>query len=238
MEEWHYHPADDLDDTFVQRLKRFPREPDLLTYAVRSLAAIILRGALRLCHRFEVIGRENLPKEGSFVLVANHSSHLDALCLASAMPLRMLHHTFPAAAADYFFVSWPRLAAAVLLVNALPFHRQLHVRHSVALCRKLLENPGNVLIIFPEGTRCTTGQIGPFRGGIGLLLAGTSIPVVPCYVEGAHAAWPKGKWLPRPRRVRLHIGTPRTYDHLTGKEAARMVCEDLRSTVGNLSKPS
>ena len=53
----------------------------------------------------------------------------------------------------------------------------------------LLQNPGNVLILFPEGTRTTTGAPGRFKPGIGLLLAGTSIPVVPCFLEGAYAAW-------------------------------------------------
>jgi len=56
-------------------------------------------------------------------MVANHTSHLDALCLTAALPLRKLHRAFPAAAEDYFFVKLPRLAVAVFVVNALSFCR-------------------------------------------------------------------------------------------------------------------
>jgi 1-acyl-sn-glycerol-3-phosphate acyltransferase len=159
MDTWHYEPAQDLEEPLRQRLLRFPREPDMFTYVLRSAIALLLRASLRVYHRLRIDGIENLPAEGSFVLVANHSSHLDALCLLSAVPLRRLHQTFPAAAADYFFVNLPRIALAVLVVNALPFDRQTHARQSIALCRQLLASPGNILIIFPEGTRSENGEV-------------------------------------------------------------------------------
>jgi len=230
METWHYEPVSDLDQPLLERLRRFPREPDITIYGIRSLAALIVRGWLRVYHRFKIVGREHLPAEGSFVLVANHTSHLDTLCLLAALPLRKLHRAFPAAAQDYFFVGMPRLAAAAILVNALPFARQIHHRQSLELCRKLLEKPGNILILFPEGTRSTTGLIGDFRPGIGLLAAGTSVPVVPCHLSGAFRAWPKGRWLPYPRAVRLRIGSPKIYSTLvpsrqTALQIAGELCE-------------
>ncbi len=182
----------------VERLRSFPREPDLLVYSLRMLAATLLRGWLRVYHRLRIFGRENLPGDGSFVLVANHCSHLDALTILSAMPIRKLHRVFPAAAQDFFFVSIPRLTVAAVVVNALPFNRQANIRQSLSLCRQLLENPGNVLLLFPEGTRSTTGELGEFKAGIGLMLAGTSVPVVPCWLDGTFRAWPKGSWFPRP----------------------------------------
>lgn len=232
---WQYEPAADLDKSLAERLRRFPREPDLTVYTLRSIAAMALRTWLRIYHRFEITGAENLPKTESFVLVANHSSHLDTLCLISALPLRKLHRAFPAAAQDYFFVSVPRLFVAAIFVNALPFGRQSHIRQSLDLCRQLLANPGNILILFPEGTRTTTGQINTFKPGIGLLLAGSSIPVVPCYLSGAFEAWPKGKWIPCPRKLKLRIGQPRNYSTLpTGKESAEHICTDLPEAVNQL----
>src|SRR5688572_14568130 len=99
-EPWRYDTAADLDQTLVQRLQRFPREPDMLVYALRTVAALLIRAWLRVYHRLEVRGREHLPRAGSFVLVANHASHLDALTLVTALPLRSIHRVFPAAAAD------------------------------------------------------------------------------------------------------------------------------------------
>src|SRR5436190_4253481 len=155
---WQYEPAADLDQSLAERLRRFPREPDISVYALRSFGAIIMRAWLRTYLRLEITGAENLPKNESFVMVCNHSSHLDTLCLMAALPLKKLHRVFPAAAQDYFFVTVPRLCIAAVVVNALPFGRQAHIRQSLDLCRNLLANPGNILILFPEGTRTTNGQ--------------------------------------------------------------------------------
>jgi len=232
IEPWHYDTAEDLDKTLVERLQGFPREPDLLVYSARLIVATLIRVWLRVYHRLEIIGRENLPREGSFVLVANHCSHLDALTILAAIPIRKLHRVFPAAAQDFFFVSVPRLAVAAVVVNALPFNRQANIRQSLALCRKLLENSGNVLVLFPEGTRSTTGEMAEFKPGVGLILAGTPVPIVPCYLDGTHRAWPKGSFLPRPRRVRLLIGAPRNYAHACrGKVSAAEISRELREAI-------
>ncbi len=126
------------------------------------------------------------------MIVANHASHLDTLAIISALPLGKLHRVFPAAAKDFFFESLPRTALASILVNALPFDRRTHVRQSLSLCKAVLEKPGNILVIYPEATRSTTGEIGEFRPGISLLLAGSDLSVVPCHLDGTFRAWPKG----------------------------------------------
>ena len=235
--DWHYDPAQDLNQTFAERLRQFPREPDMLAYGLRSAAALACRGWLRTYHRLRIENQQALPTTGSFVMVANHASHLDALCLLAALPLKTLHRAFPAAARDYFFSTLPKAAFSAIIINALPFERNCSPRQSLSTCRLLLESPGNVLVIFPEGTRSTTGEVGEFKPGLGLLVAGTSIPVVPCYLDGAGSAWPKGAWLPRPRRVTLRIGEPVTFAHLTpGKSAALQIATDLQSAVCSLSK--
>jgi 1-acyl-sn-glycerol-3-phosphate acyltransferase len=231
-DEWKYRPSAGLDQSLLQRLGGFPREPEPLVYALRSASGLLLRTWLRFYHRLEILGRENLPGEGSFVLVANHSSHLDALCLVSAFSLARLHRVFPAAAADYFFSNMARTAFSAVFINALPFHREVHGEQSLTVCTALLENPGNVLLIFPEGTRSITGEIDRFRSGIGRLLLGTSIPAVPCRLEGASAAWPKGSKIPRPKKVRVIIGRPRSYETMPAtRESVREICRDLEEAV-------
>jgi 1-acyl-sn-glycerol-3-phosphate acyltransferase len=233
--QWHYEPAQDLDQSLIQRLRHFPREPDMLVYGLRSLAALVLRGWLRVYHRLRIEGLENLPADGSFIMVCNHTSHQDALCLLSAIPLRKLHRAFPAAAQDYFFVNVRRMAVAAILANALPFSRDAHPRQSLAICRRLLGNPGNILILFPEGTRSVDGELGEFRPGIGALAAGSGAPVVPCALQGAFAAWPKGALLPRPRRLRLIIGVSRCYtESKTNRTSVHRITEELHEAVRQL----
>ncbi|MEP6955833.1 MAG: lysophospholipid acyltransferase family protein [Chthoniobacterales bacterium] len=237
MKRWRYTPASDLEHSAVERLRSFPREPDMLVYGMRSLVALLLRAALRLYHRFEIIGGERLRSERSFVLVANHASHLDAACLLAAVPFRRLHRAFPAAAADYFFRSLPRTWIASIVVNALPFARNAHVRQSMTICRQLLAQPGNILIIFPEGTRSKDGALQEFKAGIGALLAGSDVDVLPCFLEGAFHAWPKGVRFPRPRKVRLVIGSPRNYAaRPPSKTSISAIASELQTAVRQLGE--
>ena len=222
----------DTSRPFLERLCGFPREPGLLCHTVRSAAALVVRAWLRAYHRFAIRGLENLPRDRSFVMVANHTSHLDALCLLSALPLKRLHQAFPAAAADYFFVSVPGVALSAIVMNALPFHRGAHVRQSLRLCRAMLARPGNILILFPEGTRGSGCGVGTFKPGVGTLLAGTHTPAVPCYIDGAAAAMPKGVSFPRPRRITLTLGRPLVFgDRTTDMKAATGVCAELRQAL-------
>ena len=232
MKKWHYDSARDLDREPIDRLRQFPREPDMLVYGLRSICALIIRGLLRIYNRFEIVGHENLRTNRSLVIVANHCSHLDTLCLLAALPLRKLHRAFPAAASDYFFQSVPRLWAAAVLVNALPFGRHSRTRKSLTVCSDLLANPGTILIIFPEGTRSTTGQINEFKSGIGALVAGQDIPVVPCFIDGSFRAWPKGRIFPRPRKLRLIVGPPRNFRaRSTDKVELTNIANELRDAV-------
>jgi len=235
MTEWEYHPAPDIDETMAEHLRNFPRQPYMLIYAIRLVVALLLRGWMRVYHRMRIYGRENLPERGSFVLVCNHTSHLDTLSMLCSVPLKRIHRTFPAAAADYFFSSLPRSAVSAILINALPFDRKLKGAESLTVCSKLLANDGNVLIIFPEGTRTTTGEMSRFRSGIGRLVVGTDVPVIPCFLDGGLNALPKGKALPRPCKLRLKIGPARTYGDLEkNTESVQKICQDLEHSVAAL----
>jgi 1-acyl-sn-glycerol-3-phosphate acyltransferase len=237
MKKWQYDCAPDLDQSLVERLRHFPRQPDMLVYGLRSIAAVIIRAWLRSYHRLEIIGRDHLPAEGSYVMVANHSSHLDTLCLLAALPLAKLHRAFPAAAADYFFKSVHRTFVATVIVNALPFARQVNIRQSLSLCQTLLENSGNILIVFPEGTRSASGQIEKFKPGVGVLVAKRNVAVLPCHLDGAFRALPKGSVWPRPRKVRLIIGAPRNYASvMNAKDSACAVAAELEETVRSLGQ--
>ena len=230
--DWDYDTAKDSGLSFFERLKECPREPDPLVCAARFAAAIWVRAALRIYNRFEISGREHLPREGSFVLVANHSSHLDAIALLSALPLRSLHRAYPLAARDYFLANDLRFALTAIIANVMLFDRDSKGVDGLKLCKRMLDERGNVLVMFPEGTRSIDGRVGIFRRGVGLLLAGSPYPVVPCYINGTHRAWPKGALIPRPARVRLAIGEARTYERVERTDAGALhICAELRDAV-------
>src|SRR5207245_9631062 len=124
------------------------------------------------------------------------------------------------------------MVLAKVVVNAVPFDRYVAPGPSLSVCARVLEEPGNILIFFPEGTRSGNPEPGEFKPGVALLAAGRDIPVVPCHLAGTHAALPKGAWFPRPKAVRLTIGRPHVYAHLKAtKEAAQQLSRELRDAV-------
>jgi 1-acyl-sn-glycerol-3-phosphate acyltransferase len=208
VDPWQLRPARDLGLSLEQRLASTRREPGLIEATGQRLCGALVSCHLRLWHRLAVEGREHLPSRAPFVLIANHTSHLDALALSSVLPWRVRHTTYLLAASDVFFETPTRSLLSSLLLNALPMRRQRQVRHALADLRTRLVEDAFGLVMFPEGTRSATGAMQAFKPGLGMLVAGTEVPVVPCHVHGAFAAWPRQARWPRPRSVRVRIGAP------------------------------
>jgi 1-acyl-sn-glycerol-3-phosphate acyltransferase len=229
VKEWIFEPSLPLDFTV------FPREKDMSVSALRAAWNFFLRLWLKIYFRLEIVGKERIPTKQSYVLIANHSSHLDAICLLAAIPWRQIHGTFAAAAKDYFFSSFFRSLFSAVFLNALPFERKKGPKETLELCADALQAAGNGLILFPEGTRSIDGKMGPFKSGIGYLTASTERLVVPAYIEGAHQAWPKGSHFPLPKKITIRIGepldvskTPRT------KEGFIEIAEEAKGAVQRL----
>jgi len=236
MTTWQYHPAADFGATWLQRLRSFPRSPDMTTWGLQRLSSILLRSYLGVFHQLRVEGSEHLRQDESFALVANHASHLDALCLLAALPWSHVHRAFPAAAADYWFRSATGTVVAAGMLNALAMERTGNPRRSLDACRRVLTGPGNVLILFPEGRRSPDGQLLPFRPGIGFLLAGTSHLVIPAYLAGTERALPRGRLVPIPHPIRLHVGAPRRFNQVSANRAGyEQVAAELQESIRELA---
>ena len=131
-----------------------------------------------------------IPDEPPFVMIANHTSHLDALVLASVLPCRLCDRVFPVAAGDVFFNTSATSLFSATLLNALPMWRKNCGSHALKdLRRRLVDEPCG-LILFPEGTRSRDGSLQAFKVGLGMLIAGTAVPVIPCHIDGAFQAFP------------------------------------------------
>lgn len=237
MEEkkWQYEPAADHGLPELQRLKSAKREPGLTSWLAHHAATAGLRAFLRTYHRMGVRGMENLPVEPPFVLVANHASHFDALVLAAALPRGMRGITFPIAAGDVFFETPPVAAFAAAMVNALPLWRKKVGRHGLDDLKNRLRAGGSGYILFPEGARSRDGNPLPWKPGIGMMVAGTSIPVVPCRLFGCFESFPPGAVIPRPRRIKVRIGAPMKFqDVVDEREGWNSIAERLRDAVHRL----
>lgn len=145
---------------------------------------------------------------GPFVLVSNHSSHIDAPMLARGLPWAQARFLSTGVAADYFFAVWYRRLFVRLLFNAFPIDRGGSRKHS-GTSRKLLR-AGVPILVFPEGTRQIDGKLADFKPGAAALAIGVGVPVVPAAIIGAHEAMPKGRSWPKKGRppVRVVFGEP------------------------------
>jgi 1-acyl-sn-glycerol-3-phosphate acyltransferase len=234
--EWQLKPARDFGLSARQRLASLTRELGLVATATHWCWRELVRGYLRLCHRFTVVGAEHLP-DPPFVLIANHSSHLDALSLAAAMPARLVDRIHPIAAVDTFFTSLATSAFAALALNALPLRRRATKPADLAMLKARLVEERLVYILFPEGTRSRTGEMAAFKAGIGALVAGSPVPVVPCHLEGAFVALPPDRRWPRLTPLRLAIGTPLSFaDVPSEREGWQIVADRCEAAVRGLSR--
>lgn len=238
-DQWRYDSARDLGLSDSERARSVRREVGLLTTVMTTLRWVVVRCYLRLLHRLQVEGKELLPKGLPIILVANHSSHLDALTLASVLSVEQNRRVFPVAAGDHFFETRVVALFTSLLMNALPIWRKNCGAHALEELRARL---GDVpepcgYILFPEGTRSRSGEMAKFKPGIGRLVAGTNVPVVPCYLAGAHAAFPPDRRWPRPGKVVLKIGEPLVFAEMPNDKAGwRQVADLLEQQVRRLGE--
>jgi 1-acyl-sn-glycerol-3-phosphate acyltransferase len=90
-------------------------------------------------------------------------------------------------------------------------------------------------ILFPEGGRSRDGAIQSFKAGIGMLIAGTDVPIVPCYLDGCDRAMPPGRKIPHRSHIHLHVGEAiRFADETNDKRGWQRIAERLEAAVRGL----
>ncbi len=150
-----------------------------------------------------VLGQENVKDvRGGFIVVANHSSHLDTPLIMGGLPRKLVRYLAAGAAADYFFDIWWRRGLTALFFNAFPVQRTAGGVRSIS-AKSLLQR-GIPLLVFPEGTRSKDGEFGPFKPGAAALASSCNVPCIPVALIGVNLAHPRGtNW---PKRGRLPVG--------------------------------
>ena len=202
-----------------------------------SLSRIICLFSLDRFH-LKVHGLENLPQQAPFLLCSNHQSYIDPLVLASLLPWRIFRDTFALGTSEIFGRGIMRRLARWLRVVVLdPDANLVPAMRAGAFGLK----QGRVLILYPEGERTNTGNLGIFRKGAAILSIHTQTPIVPVAIEGFYEAWPRHKKFPKFSALQMVIGKPilpppiteaseTAYEHLTAglKATVSGMLEDLR----------
>jgi 1-acyl-sn-glycerol-3-phosphate acyltransferase len=236
MDAWHFEPARDLGLSGAQRRRSLLREVGLESAISCFLWRTITRMYLAIAHRLDIHGRDNLPPRAPFVLVANHASHLDAIVLGAILPARFVGTVFPIAAGDTFFTKRASSIFATACMNALPIWRKNCGAHSLEDLRERLAGGECVYILFPEGTRTRTGAMDKFKPGLGRLVAGTDVPIVPCYLRGPFEALPPSGKIPRWKKISVVIGEPLSFAQRTNDRTGwESIAETAQTAVRSLA---
>lgn len=192
------------------------------------------RWVQRYCRPFSVVGREKFRGiRGPCIVVANHTSHMDALALNAALPWRIRWNVYSGAAADRWFVKGRKELVMQpwyqsLAMGTFPIQRGGGSK-ALDYPRWLLDQ-GCSLIIFPEGTRSTSRNMARFRHGVSVLALEKNVPVVPVFLTGLAAIRPKGTREPRPGPAGAYVLDPIHFEPGTSvPDATRRIYEAMNA---------
>jgi long-chain acyl-CoA synthetase len=188
-----------------------------------------------------VFGRAYIPHNRNVIVVANHTSHLDMGFVRHAIG-KYGEDIVSLAAQDYFFESGVKRAFFENLTNLKAIDRKASLRQAIRQAGEVIER-GKTVLVFPEGTRSSGGDIQEFKPLVGHLALVHGVDILPIFLGGTHAAMPKGAMLPTRREILARIGPPlcmsdlrRLTEGMTAGDAAREVARIAREAVLALSE--
>jgi 1-acyl-sn-glycerol-3-phosphate acyltransferase len=184
-----------------------------------SFLRIVVRLTAILAFGVRHTGRRNIPSEGGVLVVSNHQSHLDPPLVGMGC---CRHMNYIARETLFGFAPFGWLIHSI---NAIPIDREgfgiAGIKESLRRLKK-----GEMVLIFPEGTRTTDGEIKQFKPGITSLAVRSRAAILPVAIAGAYDCWPKQRTFPRPGRICVHYGPPilpAEYDALSDEGLLELV---------------
>jgi 1-acyl-sn-glycerol-3-phosphate acyltransferase len=192
----------------------------------------IMRALFRVFFRvwgcWEVRGHEHVPKSGAVLITPNHLSFLDPPLVGCALR----RPGWFMAKAELFDI--PGLRWLIRGMHAYPVKRGVPDRASLKRTLQHLKS-GEIVCVFPEGTRSTDGQLGPVELGIGMLALKTGAPVVPVGIRGTDRMLPRDAKRLHRAKIRLHFGPPLNLpplgDGAVEKEAYQEAADQVRDAI-------
>lgn len=201
------------------------KEPSVLW----KLAQVLCRILTTLLFDLKVYGLKNVPRTGGVLLVSNHQSYLDPVLVGVRLP-RPLSYMARSGLFENRF-----LGALIRWLNAFPVRQGEGdvgaVRETIARLQE-----GHALNIYPEGSRTEDGGLLPMEKGVGLVVRRAKVPVVPLVLDGSFQAWPKGRIIFRPAKIRMLYGKPMNLSDMKGDLIVATIDQTLHELFAELKE--
>jgi len=179
-----------------------------LYYIIAKIKFLII---FKLFFRLKVTGQQNIPQDGPFIIVANHSSLLDPIILGVSIKPKIIF----VAAAYLFKIGW--LGYLLRKANSIPVQRENDIK-AIKQSLKILQQ-GGVLGIFPEGGIDRQKNNLPVRAGAAYLATKVGVPIVPIKIKGADKVLPRGaKFIRSLNKIEVEIKKPIFCSRHTNKD--------------------
>jgi 1-acyl-sn-glycerol-3-phosphate acyltransferase len=201
------------------RLHRRAREQGA-NPVIYAIVRMVLQPFFHIYFRMQRIGREHIPASGPVIIAANHRSFLDPFVIA-CMARRPMYYV---AKKELFAKPWQ--AWVLNALGAFPVDRGASDEEMIETAKAILRR-GDILLIFPEGTRIRPGALGKPKRGVGRLALEMAVPVVPVAVIGTEAI--RRGWRIRPHKVRIRAGRALSFPQVENpsKELASAVTDRI-----------
>lgn len=210
----HMDVAEDID--WHQLLTSTPAVVPSSSNTMLPLGAKSFKLLNHLYFRLSIKGKENIPANGPFIIAPNHESFLDGPLVTSGLSWSTIKNTYFYATEEHFNSSFKRSVARhsnVILMQ------KTDLKNSIQYMAQALR-AGKNLMIFPEGRRTNTGEMGQFKKTFAILSKELQVPIVPVRITGAFEALPRHKTLPRPHKITVEYlpavmpGKNQTYEEI------------------------
>ena len=198
--------------------------------SLMTLGNAIIRGFYKVYNRLEIKGVENIPANGPIIIAPNHQSFLDGPLVSSTLPTKVMKNSYYYATEEHMKGSFRKAYARN---NNIILMERSNLRDSIQKLAEVLKQGKNV-VIFPEGRRTHTGELGEFKKTFAILARELQVPVVPVCIKGAFEALPRSKSFPSPHDMEIEYLTPIQPDsNLSYEEIANQVKQAINARLSN-----
>ncbi len=211
-------------------LKEFRSPLEIL----RPTFYLIINFLCKFYWRVKVSGLANIPAETPYIIAPNHASALDQTMVSYAIGGKRRNQLYTIVVKHFFDRPVARFFMKIA-TNVMRIDSKDDFMPALCAALKVLKLKRSIYIN-PEGTRSMTGELLPFRVGVGMLAAETGVPIVPVFIGGTFDCMPPGKFFPKPCKVTVTFGKPIYMDEYEKKKQTEMAYDVYKEVTDELFK--